>query len=337
MSTAVTQTEIPVFVVLPPRLLLLDVAGPLEVLRRANVEQHGIRFILRYIGSATEMESSIGLALARIEPLPPALPDGAMVILPGSITTPPVPSDHEAAANAAQEAEIVRWLRHAIRPSIRLVSICSGAFLAARAGLLDGHDCTTHYACCAQLAALAPRARVLENRLYVEDDERFCSAGITAGVDLMLYMLAKMAGAAVAVAVARYLVVYLRRGGADPQLSPWLEGRNHLHPAVHRAQDAIAAAPARDWSLTSLADGAAVSPRHLSRLFREHSGMSVVDYVARMRVALARQLLAGSRLDIESVAERSGFGSTRQFRRVWNRLHREPPSRMRETIVSGRS
>ena len=87
--------------------------------------------------------------------------------------------------------------------------------------------------------------------------------------------------------------------------------------------------PRRGWSLASLADEAAVGPRHLSRLFRAHSGMSVVDYVARMRVALARELLAGSRLDIESVAERSGFGSARQFRRAWNRLHSQPPSRMR--------
>jgi transcriptional regulator GlxA family with amidase domain len=329
MSKAAVAQEIPVIVVLPPRMLLLDVAGPVEVLRRANVEQHAVRFVLRYIGPVAEVESSIGLTLAGIEPLPSTLPDGAMVIVPGSITKPAEPSPGAAAANAAQEAEIVRWLGHAIRPGMRLVSICSGALLAARAGHLDGHDCTTHHACCAELAAQAPRARVLENRLYVEDGERFCSAGVTAGIDLMLHMLAQMAGAAVAVAVARYLVVYLRRGGADPQLSPWLEGRNHLHPAVHRAQDAIAAAPARDWSLASLAAVAAVSPRHLSRLFREHSGMSVVDYVARMRVALARELLAGSRLDIESVAERSGFGSARQFRRAWNRLHSQPPSRMR--------
>jgi transcriptional regulator GlxA family with amidase domain len=333
MSHAAAPQEIPVFVVLPPRVLLLDVAGPVEVLRRANVEQHALRFALHYIGPATEVESSIGLTLAGVKPLPPALPDGAMVIVAGSIAKPPERSPRVAAENAAQEAEIVRWLRQAIRPGIRLVSICSGALLAARAGLLDGHDCTTHHACCAELAALAPRARVLEDRLYVEDGERFCSAGVTAGIDLMLHMLAQMAGAAAAVAVARYLVVYLRRGGADPQLSPWLEGRNHLHPAVHRAQDAIVAAPAGDWNLAKLAAVAAVSPRHLSRLFREHSGMSVVDYVSRMRVALARDLLTGSRLDIESVAERSGFGSARQFRRAWRRLHGEPPSRTRGSEV----
>ena len=123
----------------------------------------------------------------------------------------------------------------------------------------------------------APAARVKENRLYVEDGERLTSAGITAGVDLMLHIVAGMAGHATALAVARYLVVYLRRGGADPQLSPWLEGRNHIHPAVHRAQDAVGADPAHGWSLGALARVSATSSRNLSRLFNEDAGMGVAD------------------------------------------------------------
>ncbi len=183
--------------------------------------------------------------------------------------------------------------------------------------------------CTAELARIAPAARVRENRLYVEDGERLTSAGVTAGVDLMLHIVAGMAGRACALAVARYLVVYLRRGGADPQLSPWLEGRNHIHPAVHRAQDAVAADPARDWAVSALARASATSPRHLSRLFNEHAGMSVTEYVNRIRVALARELLTGSRLDMESVAERAGFASSRQLRRAWGRVHDLPPSGMR--------
>ena len=138
-----------------------------------------------------------------------------------------------------------------------------------------------------------------------------------------------MTSPAVAVAVARYLVVYLRRSAADPQLSPWLEGRNHIHPAIHRAQDAIANDPARAWPLSSLARVAATSSRNLSRLFNQHAGMSVTTYVNRMRVALARQLVLGSQLDIETVAERAGFKSARQLRRAWGRLHDLPPSRAR--------
>jgi transcriptional regulator GlxA family with amidase domain len=319
----------PVLVVAPPRALLLDIAGPVEVLRKANLEQDDLRFDVRHVGPLPEVTSSVGLRLSGLEALPEELPPDAIVVLSGASEAvlgsrdPPSPAEERAV-----EA-IVAWLAHAVRPGHRLVSICSGALLAARAGLLDGHACTTHHACCAELAALAPRARVLENRLFVEDGERLTSAGITAGIDLMLHLVAKLVGPACAAAVARYLVVYLRRNGGDPQVSPWLEGRNHLHPAVHRVQDAIAADPARDWSLNVLAEIAAASPRHLSRLFNQHAGMSLPDYVNALRVALARELLAQTRLDMERVAERSGFASPRQLRRAWSRLHATPPGDVR--------
>lgn len=320
---------LPVFVVLPPRVLLLDVAGPIEALRKANLEQDAVRFGVSYVGADDTVGSSIGLAISGIAPLPATLPDRALVVIAGSTDAPlgnPQPWNQ---AELAAQAAIVAWLRAAIVPGIRLVSICSGALLAARAGLLDGRECTTHHACIAELARLAPAARVRENRLYVEDGDRLTSAGITAGIDLMLHIVAQEAGHACALAVARYLVVYLRRGGADPQLSPWLEGRNHIHPAVHRAQDAVAGDPARAWSVAALARLCGASPRNLSRLFNEHAGMSVTDFINRMRVALARELLTGSRLDMEAVAARAGFGSARQLRCAWSRLHDGPPSALR--------
>lgn len=172
---------------------------------------------------------------------------------------------------------------------------------------------------------IEPRAKVLENRLYVEDRDRLSSAGITAGIDLMLHVVAQLTDHACALAVARYLVVYLRRSGSDPQLSPWLEGRNHIHPSVHRVQDAIAADPARPWPARRLAQIAGTSPRHLSRLFHEHVGMHLADYRNRLRAALARELIGQTRLDMERVAERAGFASTRQFRRVWHKLYASPP------------
>lgn len=330
--------DVPVFVVVPPRVLLLDVAGPIEVLRKANLEQTALRFVVRYIGPSPTVGSSIGLAVTGIAPLPdPAsdpLPAGALVIVSGNADVPLGAPVSDPAEDAGHEDAIVAWLRAAIRPGIRLVTICSGALLAARAGLLDGCQCTTHHASCARLKAIAPRALVQENRLYVEDGERLSSAGITAGVDLMLHLLAQMAGHACAIAVARYLVVYLRRGGADPQLSPLLEGRNHIHPAVHRVQDAVAADPARDWTLGDLAAVAATSPRHLSRLFNDLTGMGVSDYVNRMRIALARHILMTTRADMETVAERAGFGSARQFRRAWNRVHDRPPAALRRDPAS---
>lgn len=328
------QRRIPIWVVLPPRALLLDIAGPIEVLRRANVEQRGVHFDVRYAGPAATVTSSIGLTLAAIEALPEQLPDDAMIVLPGTADSVAFADDTDAAEVARDERAIVAWLRRRVHDGHTLISICSGALLAARAGLLDGRACTTHYACCAELAALAPRANVLENRLYVEDGNRFSSAGVTAGIDLMLHVVGRLAGAAVALAIARHLVVYLRRGGADPQLSPWLEGRNHIHPAVHRAQDAIAAEPARAWTLAALADIASTSPRHLSRLFNEHAGMSLPDYINRLRVSLARELLGHTRLDMERVAERSGFASARQLRRAWGRSYPTPPHYARDAAPS---
>ncbi len=318
-----------VFVVVPPNVLLLDLAGPMEVLRKANLEQDAIRFVAHYVGPAASVGSSIGLALSGLAPLPEQLPDGAWVMLAGDTAVPLAGGAVAGDEAETQRQRIVEWLRRVVRPSIVVASICSGALLAARAGLLDGRACTTHHASIAALKALAPLARVEEDRLFVIDGDRLTSAGVTAGVDLMLQLVADLAGPAVAVAVARYLVVYMRRGGADPQLSPWLEGRNHIHPAIHRLQDAIAAEPAQPWSLVTAARVAATSPRNLSRLFNQHAGMSVGTYVSRMRVALARQLVIGSRLDMESVAERVGFQSTRQFRRAWGRLHALPPSRAR--------
>ncbi|AWN53162.1 helix-turn-helix domain-containing protein [Methylobacterium sp. 17Sr1-1] len=329
-NSAASQAILPVFVVCPPRTLLLDAAGPVEVLRKANLLQDRVQFRVSHVGPCAEVTSSTGLGIAGLRPLPAPLPEGATVVLAGTaervLDDPSLPGDHERAAEAA----IVAWLRETIRPGHRLVSICSGALLAARAGLLDGHACTTHHAACAELAALAPEARVLEDRLFVEDRERLTSAGITAGIDLMLHLVARLVDPACAAAVARYLVVYLRRAGNDPQLSPWLDGRNHLHPAIHRVQDAVSADPARAWSLEALADIAATSPRHLSRLFNRHAGMSLPSYINGLRVALARDLLAQTRLDMERVAERAGFASPRQLRRAWGRLHDRPPSALRE-------
>jgi transcriptional regulator GlxA family with amidase domain len=305
---------IPVYVIVPPRLLLLDVAGPLEVLRKANLDQDKVEFAVHYVGPLGTVHSSIGLAVTGVDPVP----------LGG-----PVASRDE---DAVFEHEIISWLKRVVCPGVRLVTICSGALLAARAGLLDGYVCTTHHLAIAELEKSAPTAKVLQNRLFVEDGERLTSAGITAGIDLMLQIVADIIGHGVALSVARYLVVYLRRSGGDPQLSPWLEGRNHMNPVVHRAQDAIAADPAGAWPVEKLADVSGASPRNLSRLFNEHAGMSVTDYVNRLKVGLAREMLLNSGLDIENVAERSGFASARQFRRAWQRIYDQPPSHARGAV-----
>src|SRR5215813_5342417 len=325
--------RIPVFVVVPPRLLLLDIAGPLEVLRQANRVQSSVRFEVRYIGPASSLRTSIGITIAGIESLPAEMPAQSWVVVAGDVEHVMLcgaavgrgESEHEKAAERA----IVTWLKDVVRPGHKLISICSGALIAARAGLLDGYSCTTHYLSYDELRLIAPRARILENRLYVEDGERYSSAGITAGIDLMLHLVHQSTGQSCALAVARYLVVYLRRSGSDPQLSPWLEGRNHIHPAVHRVQDAIAADLTNPWSLRALARIAGASERHLSRLFHEHVGMSIPENTNRLRVAYAQELLRETRFDMERVAEQSGFSSTRQLRRAWQRIYKRPPREAR--------
>jgi len=325
--------RVPVFVVVPPRLLLLDIAGPLEVLRQANRVQNSVRFEVRYVGPNSFLQTSIGVTLAGIEPLPQELPPRSWVVLAGDVehvmlrggATGPGKSANDEAA----EKTVVTWLKATVRPGHRLISICTGALTAARAGLLDGHACTTHYLSYDELRAIAPRARILENRLYVEDRDRYSSAGITAGIDLMLHLVHHATDQSCAVAVARYLVVYLRRSGSDPQLSPWLEGRNHIHPAVHRVQDAIGEDLTKSWNVRMLARIAGASDRHLSRLFHEHVGMSIPEYTNRLRVAYAQELLKETRFDMERVAEQSGFSSTRQLRRAWQRIHKISPREAR--------
>jgi transcriptional regulator GlxA family with amidase domain len=295
--------------------------------------QNSVRFEVLYVGPRATLQTSIGISLSAIEPLPKELPAGSWVVLAGDVEhvmlcggkTGPGKSD----ADAEAEEAIVRWLKTAVRPGHKLISICTGALIVARAGLLDGYACTTHYLSYEELAGIAPRARILENRLYVEDGERYSSAGITAGIDLMLHLVHQCTDQSCALAVARYLVVYLRRSGSDPQLSPWLEGRNHIHPAVHRAQDALAADLTKSWSLSALARVAGASDRHLSRLFHEHVGLSIPEYTNRLRVAYAQELLRETRIDMERVAEQSGFNSTRQLRRAWRRLHKTPPREAR--------
>ncbi|MHC1548151.1 GlxA family transcriptional regulator [Phyllobacterium sp. K27] len=322
--------NIDVLVVVPARALLLDIAGPVEVLRKANFDQDSVRFNVRYVGPLAHVTTSIGLTISGIEPLPENVPADAMIVLAGDTTTLlDTPATAHAEVQGQGDKDIIDWLQAHFVGTQKLVTICSGALLAGRAGLLDGYACTTHFGLVDELREKVPTARVFDNRLYVEDGNRYSSAGITAGIDLMLHLVGQIAGPACAVAVARYLVVYLRRSGSDPQWSPWLDGRNHIHPAIHRVQDKLAADPAQNWTLQSLSDIAATSPRHLSRLFNEHTGMSIPEYLNRLRVALAREILSNTRLDMEGVADRTGFASARQLRRAWGRIHAAPPSSAR--------
>lgn len=313
------------FVTLPGSLLL-DLAGPAEALRLANqrLVRQGLapRFRLRFVGPRPAAPSSVGLVVGAVEPLPTAVTGPTWVVLVGQ------PSEREPLADPDWFA-CRDWLAHVVAPAIGaalpgggdaapaagLVTVCAGALLAADAGLVAGRRCTTHHESVERLRAMAPAAEVLANRVFVEDGPLASSAGITAGIDLALHLVARECGEAVASAVARNMVVYLRRGPDDPEHSPLLAGRHHLHPAVHRVQDAVCERPGAGWSVEAMAAVAHVTPRHLGRLFREHVGLSPREYVEQVRGALAREALRRG-LPVQAASEVAGFASPRQWRRA---------------------
>ncbi|MFP3183011.1 MAG: helix-turn-helix domain-containing protein [Paraburkholderia sp.] len=305
-----------VWFVLTPPVLLLDYAGPAEALRMAVGS--GAPFELHHCAPVPRLTTSIGTALDGLDPLPDTLPPDSLVIVVGCNETP------GRGASKAYDA-VTDWLKTVPAADTRLASICSGAVLLARAGRLVGRRCTTHFGLVDLLRQEEPTASVQDDCLFVDDGDVLTSAGITAGVDLALYLIEQYGGAELAAEIARRQVVYQRRAGEYTQLSPWLAHRNHMHPAVHRAQDAISQDPARAWNVTELADAAHVSARHLSRLFAEHAGVTILAYQQGLRVARAHQLLERPALTLERVAEQAGFASARDFRRVWRRYYDTPP------------
>ncbi|MGH8178228.1 MAG: GlxA family transcriptional regulator [Steroidobacter sp.] len=302
-----------------PEVVLLDVAGAAEPFRMANQQAAG-SYSLRFVGPVASTRAGVGLQLHKLEPLPARVPDHALVVITG-VTSESFDID------SAPVRKLARWLIQTMRnETVTLMCVCAGSLIAARAGLLAGRECTTHHEHLDTLSQLEPSAVVHANRIFVEDGRVLTSAGVTAGTDLTLYLIGQQLGHQIAAAVARDLVVYMRRSGADPQLSPWVMHRNHLHPAVHRVQDAIVRNPSIEWTSARLADVACMSSRNLARLFAEHAGCSPLDYVQRLRVAMARELVSNSNLDLERVAEKTGFSSAHQMRRVWRRWETASPA-----------
>jgi len=308
--------------VITPNSLLLDIAGPAEAFRLANLHRaaRGLppRFHLRFTGPAPTVQTSVGLAIADLEPLPSLSSSPTWVVLVGQ------PSVYVGQVTSAITAT-ARWLSRALHQHLyadhtphRLITICSGTLLAARAGLVDHRRCTTHHELLDILRALAPQALVVDNRVFLVDGPLASSAGITAGIDLALHLIADECGAALAASVAEDMVMYFRRSPRDPELSPFLAHRRHLHATVHRVQDAISAEPERDWDMDALAALGHVTQRHLLRLFVQYAGVSPLHFLQTLRLERAHQSLKHG-ASVSRAAEAAGFRSGLHLRRAWNR------------------
>lgn len=311
-------TPIQVLFALLPDSLALDWAGPAEALRIANqmLQIQGLapRFELHFCGPCADSISSVGLKLTGLEPLPHTLPEPAWVVLvgmPGS--TIPVASEPARA--------LLHWLRglRLVPHALELLTVCAGSVLAAHAGLLAGRRVTTHHHHLQELQAVEPACQVVANRVFVEDAPVYSSAGVTTGVDLILHRIGTVCGPAIAAQVAQTMVVAMRRGPQDPELSPFLSYRNHMHPALHRVQDAVSGQPAHDWTVPAMADIAHTSPRHLTRLFMEHADIAPLQYLRRIRLAVAQAALQSGR-NVTQAAEMAGFRSDTQLRRAWHQF-----------------
>lgn len=301
---------------LHPDLEILDLAGPVQAFHEAN--RSGAGYQVHTCATEPRVRTDQGLWLSDLEPLPePAAED--LVVVPGV----------RMSSLERIDASLLSWLREVHARGAQVASVCTGAFILGEAGLLDGRQCTTHWTRVDDLQRRYPRARVLGNRLFVEDGRVTTSAGIASGIDMALWMIESRHGPLVAAAAAREMVVYIRRDGGHRQQSVYLDYRTHLHPGVHRVQDWLIAHPDERATLAELARLAALSPRHLTRVFREATGVSILEYRTRLRLERARDLLKDPNLTLETVAARCGFESARQLRRLWKEAFGAPPSSSR--------
>jgi len=288
------------------RFEIFDLAGPLQVLHEANALGAGYELI--FAGLDRSAESQQGVTVTKLRALP-RLGPGDLAMVPGSS----VLRERQSAKNA----ELAAWLRKAHEAGAAVASVCVGAFLLGRAGLLDGRACTTHWKHVGELARRFPRARVFDDRLFVFDDRVLTSAGIAAGVDMTLALIEAQHNAKMAAAIAREMVVHVRRTGTDSQLNPFLAYRDHLEAGVHAVQDRIIGEPAQRHSLDVLARTAGMSRRHLTRVFLAATGISVTEYHNAIRLEHARALLDNQSLTVDAIAQECGLSDARHLRRLW--------------------
>jgi transcriptional regulator GlxA family with amidase domain len=296
-----------------PAVQLLDVTGPVQVFATANDMVAGVGgarpYLLRVVAQGGEsVTASAGVALA-----------AGPLTLRGETLDTLLVAGGEGVDAAAENPVLVDWVRQRSAQARRVASVCTGAFLLAAAGVLDGRRATTHWMFCGKLAQRFPAVRVEPDPIFVCDGPVWTSAGVTAGIDLALALVEEDLGRAVALAVARYLVVFLKRPGGQAQFSTTLalQVAEDKFGALH---DWINLHLADDLSLSVLADQAGMSERSFSRHYAEATGQTPARAIERLRVEAARRLLSESRLPVKRIAQRCGFGSEETMRRGFLRV-----------------
>ncbi|MER5439391.1 GlxA family transcriptional regulator [Streptomyces sp. NPDC002790] len=294
---------------MPPRTVLvllfddvqsLDVTGPVEVFAGAG-DAYRVRTASP---DGAPVRTSSGLTLTPDHALADAPPADTLLVPGGDGTRDP-------------DARVVAWLGERAPHTRRTVSVCTGAFLLARAGLLDGRRATTHWAYCDTLARQYPEVAVDPDPVYVRDGGVATSAGVTAGIDLALALVEEDHGRDMALRIARALVVFLRRPGNQAQFSTQLAAQTATREPLGEVQRWIAEHPGADLCVEALAARARLSPRHFARAFRTETGLTPGRYVERVRVEHARRLLEDTKGGVEEISRSSGYGTPEAMRRAF--------------------
>ncbi len=309
-----------------PDAQLLDVTGPLQVFASANdwARQCGKppRYTVRLVARTTPVMTSSGLGLMAAELSGPAAGLDTLMVAGGS-----------GVHRASQDAALVRWLRQRSGRARRVASICTGAFLLGAAGLLRGRRAVTHWSECAALACQNPSTTVEVDPIYVRDGQVWSSAGVTAGIDLALALVEEDIGHAAAIAVARDLVVFLKRPGGQAQFSSalTLQQTDATFDGLHAW---IAEHLGSDLTISALAAEAAMSERSFVRHYRGATGFTPARAVERLRVEAAQQLLLGTSMPIKRIVQRCGFGSEETMRRSFHRQLATAPREFRQRFAA---
>jgi transcriptional regulator GlxA family with amidase domain len=295
--------------IIPPAVEILDLAGPMQVFTEAKF--YGFDIAIEFFTFSEEPVSTSGLGFGKLQHFTHAkLKEDDFVFVPGMVF------EYVNSFSFKAEKEFFSWLKDCSDKGITVCSICNGAFALGYAGLLKDTECTTHWRRVKTLQELFPTARVVADILYVKSNNVYTSAGISAGIDLALAILEDLKGPLFTHKVARGLVVYHRRSGRHNQQSIYLDYRNHINPQVHEVQDYLIENLSKENDIATLASLVGMSPRNLSRVFKEKTGSTILEYLTLLRKEFANTMLNNPEYTIEYIASKCGFKTARQLQRI---------------------